>query len=69
MQQRVVRFRLLQIYSTCFGFPQHPSSGILKIVTAASSTGHNIGTDTSTERRQFRPTHVLHYRAPNVQGC
>jgi len=26
---------------------QHPSSGILKTVTAASGTGHNIGTATA----------------------
>jgi len=26
---------------------QHPSSGVLKTVTAASGTGHNIGTATS----------------------
>jgi len=31
---------------------QHPSSGVLKTVTAASVTGHNIGTATSL-RLQF----------------
>ena len=30
-----------------FQVSQHPSSGVLKTVTAASSTGHNIGTATS----------------------
>jgi len=30
-----------------FRFSQHPSSGVLKTVTAASGTGHNIGTATS----------------------
>jgi len=30
-----------------FRVSQHPSSGILKIVTAASGAGHNIGTATS----------------------
>ena len=34
---------------------QHPSSGVLKTVTAASGTGHNIGTVTS-----------LHWRAVAV---
>jgi len=29
---------------------QHPSSGVLKTVTAASGTGHNIGTATSLQR-------------------
>jgi len=31
---------LLQIYSTCFGRPSHPSSGVHETVTAASGTGH-----------------------------
>ena len=30
-----------------FRASQHPSSGVLKTVTAASGTGHNIGTATS----------------------
>ena len=33
-----------------FRLPQHPSSGVLKTVTAASGTGHNIGTATSLQR-------------------
>jgi len=33
---------------------QHPSSGVLKTVTAASGTGHNIGTDTSLQCGQIR---------------
>jgi len=32
-----------------FQVSQHPSSGVLKIVTAASSTGHNLGTATSLQ--------------------
>jgi len=31
-----------------FRVSQHSSSGVLKTVTAASGTGHNIGTATST---------------------
>ena len=31
---------------------QHPSSGMLKTVTAASGTGHNIGKATSLQRDQ-----------------
>jgi len=31
---------LLQNYSTCFGYPSHPSSGVHKTVTAASGTGY-----------------------------
>jgi len=46
---------LLQSYSTCFGVSQHPSSGVLKTVTAASGTGHNIGTATSLQSGLMRP--------------
>jgi len=34
---------------------QHPSSGVLKTVTAAFGTGHNTGTDTSLQRSLIRP--------------
>ena len=34
---------------------QHPSSGVLKTVTAASGTGHNISTATSLQRGQIGP--------------
>ena len=33
---------LLQNYSTCFGCPSRPSSGVHKTVTAASGAGHSI---------------------------
>jgi len=33
-----------------FRVSQHPSSGVLKTVTAASGTGHNTGTATSLQR-------------------
>ena len=36
-----------------FRVSQHPSSGVLKTVTAASGTGHNIGTATSVHRGQL----------------
>jgi hypothetical protein len=38
-----------------FRVSQHPSSGVLKIVTAASGTGHNIGTAASLQRGLIRP--------------
>ena len=38
-----------------FRVSQHPSSGVLKTVTAASGTGHNIGTATSLQRGPMRP--------------
>ena len=50
MQQYAVWFILLQNHSTCFGCPPHPPSGVLKTVTVASGTGHNIGTATSLQR-------------------
>jgi hypothetical protein len=34
---------------------QHPSSGLLKTVTAASSAGHNTGTATSLPRGPIGP--------------
>ena len=40
--QRYAGIYLLQNHSTCFGCPSHPSSGVHKTVTAASSTGHSI---------------------------
>jgi len=48
--QQYADIYLLQNHSTCFGCPPHPSSGVLKTVTAASGTGHNIGTATSLQR-------------------
>ena len=36
-----------------FRVSQHPSSGVLKTVTAASGTSHNTGTATSLQRGLF----------------
>jgi len=58
MQQYAVRFILLQNHSTSFDCLPHPSSGVLKTVTAASGTGHNIGTATSLQHGQVRRGHV-----------
>ena len=38
-----------------FRVSQHPSSGVLKTVTATSGSGHNIGTATSLQRDLIRP--------------
>ena len=43
----VCRYKLRD-YSTCFGCPSRPSSGVHKTVTAASGTGHSISSDTMT---------------------
>ena len=50
----------MQIFIYCkatliFRVSQHPSSGVLKIVTAASGTGHNTGAATSLQRGPIRP--------------
>ena len=49
--QQYAGIYLLQNYSTCFGCPSHPSSGVHKTVTAASGTGHGNNIATS-----FHPT-------------
>jgi len=41
--QQYAGIYLLQNYSTCFGRPSRPSSGVQKTVTAASGTGHSNG--------------------------
>jgi len=38
-----------------FRVSQHPSSGVLKTVTATSGTGHNTGTATSLQRGPIGP--------------
>ena len=38
-----------------FRVSQHPSSGVLKTVTAACVTGHDTGTATSLQRGLIRP--------------
>jgi hypothetical protein len=45
---------LLQVYSTCFGRPSRPSSGVQKTVTAASGTGHSNGATTFLQRGLIR---------------
>ena len=42
-----------------FRVSQHPSSGVLKTVTAASGTGHNTGTATSFQRLHLGQRHIL----------
>jgi len=38
-----------------FRVSQHPSSGVLKTITAASGTGHNTGTATFLQRGPIGP--------------
>ena len=46
--QQYAGIYLLQVYSTCFGRPSRPSSGVHKTVTVASGTGHSNGATTCT---------------------
>ena len=48
--QQYAGIYLLQVYSTCFGRPSLPSSGVQKTVTAASRTGHSNGATTFLQR-------------------
>ena len=49
-----------------FRVSQHPSSGVLRTVTAVSGTGHNIGTDTSLQLGQIGTLYNL-YRKLRLQ--
>jgi len=46
--QKYAGIYLLQVYSTCFGRPSRPSSGVRvqETVTAASGKGHSNGATT-----------------------
>ena len=48
--QQYADIYLLQNLSTCFGCPSNPSSGVHKIVTAASGIGYSIWTTTFLQR-------------------
>jgi len=45
---------LLQVYTTCFGRPSPPSSGVQKTVIAASGTGHS-NSETLSSNVALRP--------------
>jgi hypothetical protein len=53
--QQYAGIYLLKNYSTCFGLPSHPSSGIHKSVTAASGTAHNNWVKTFLQCDLIRP--------------
>jgi len=53
--QQYAGIYLLQNYSTCFGCPSHPSSGVHKTVTSPSGTGHSIRVRTFLQRGLIRP--------------
>ena len=53
--QQYAGIYLLQNYSTCFGCPTRPSSGVHKTVNAASGTGHSICATTFLQRDHIWP--------------
>jgi len=53
--QQYAGIYLLQNHSTCFGLPSHPSSGVHKIVIAASGTGHSNNIATTFLQRGQQP--------------
>ena len=62
--QKYARIYLLQVYSTYFGCPSHPSSGVQKTVTAASGTGHS---NAATGRLLLRYYDL--YQRLQLQSC
>ena len=53
--QQYTGIYLLQIYSTCFGCPSHPSSRVHKTVTGASGTGHSNSATNFFQRGLISP--------------
>jgi len=60
MQQYADIYLLLN-YSTCFGFPSRPSSGVHKAVVAASGTNHTIWGASFLKRDQIRTNQLQFY--------
>ena len=59
--QQYAGIYLLQIYSTCFGCPSNPSSGVHETVIAASGTGHSIWAATFLQRGHVGGMLLLRY--------
>ena len=49
-----------------FRVSQHTSSRVLKTVTAASGTGHNIGTATSFQRGHLKLCSLIYFTAKSL---
>jgi len=52
-----------------FRVSQHPSSGVLETVNAASGTGHNTGTATSLQRGLIGPDQATLEGSSCTGGC
>jgi len=57
---------LLPNYSTCFGRPSRPSSGVHKTVVAASGTDHTIWGASFFKRDQLRTSSRFRKLAPQI---
>ena len=70
MQQYADIYLLLN-YSTCFGRPSRPSSGVHKTVVAASDTHHTIWGASFLKRDQIRTSfgiNLILNQAPNLSN-
>ena len=67
MQQYADIYLLLN-YSTCFGRPSRPSSGVHKTVVAASGTDHNIW-EASFFKRPYLVTFEEASFPDSIRGC
>ena len=65
MQQYTDIYLLLN-YSTCFGRPSRPSSGVRKTVVAASGTDRTVLEANLLKRDQIKTGHVLRKLAPQI---
>jgi len=63
--QQYAHIYLLLSYSTCFGRPSRPSSGVHKTVVAASGTDHTIWGASFFKRDQIR-TEGLFDQPPRI---
>ena len=66
--QQYAGIYLLQNYSTCFGCPLHPSSGVQKTETAASGTDHSNSDTTFLQRGLIRFSVLLMMGAMDTQN-
>jgi len=58
LDETVCRYLFTAKLLYMFRVSQHPSSGVLKTVTVAFSTGHYIGTATSLQRGRSGPPNL-----------
>ena len=67
--QQYAGIHLLQNYSTRFGCPTHPSSGVHKTVTAASGTGYSIWATIFLQRGQISSPNATQVFAQLRPAC